>query len=418
MNTEVQARLETLVGEISGDPILGSMINKHDLETFLKAGLSQLLQTAVNKDRQMYMVDHIEDRANGFSPERLIHMGTTGMNLRVPRTRGGFYPTFLPKHQRSLPDTYEDLFCQILLGAKSFRSAIHTLQSMDLGYSVQQVESVLEELDAEAKRFLNRPLASDWLFVYLDAKVLALKDDHEQVKTAVHFLAVGISSEATKEILTSKIFWGNEQLDCWRQVLVDLKNRGLSRVLMFITDDFSGLTSLIEGFFPQSDHQLCCVHLFRNAQRHLSKDHCEIFRQTWKEILATSSFEVAQEKFQNLLTLLNSDQPAYVKHLQARIDHYLAFLKYPRTVQNHIHSTNLPEGLNNLIETLKRNAGGHFHSEREARIKMKLLVDRLYASKWSKPHPIFKSNLQQLMQIFKAKFEQELPNDYLVTQKF
>jgi len=44
--------------------------------------------------------------------------------------------------------------------------------------------------------------------------------------------------------------------------------------------------------------------------------------------------------------------------------------------------TNPPEGLNNPIETLCRKAGGHFHSEREALVKLKLLADQLYDTAW------------------------------------
>jgi len=210
----------------------------------------------------------------------------------------------------------------------------------------------------------------------------SIKNERDQVQSAIHFLAIGVSIDATKELLSSKIYWGNEQLECWKQLFIDLKNRGLTRALMLLTDDFSGLTKLVQGLFPHTDHQLCCVHLFRNAQRHLSKQDYALFRQSWQEIYACNDFEVARDKFQGLLDQLREQHPAYVKHLQARLEHYLVFMHYPQEIHRHIRSTNLPEGINNLIETLKRNAGGHFHSERETRVKMKLLTDRLYQSKW------------------------------------
>ena len=78
----------------------------------------------------------------------------------------------------------------------------------------------------------------------------------------------------------------------------------------------------------------------------------------------------------------------------------------------------MPEGINNLIETASRNAGGHFHTQRELSIKMKLLIDNLSRRKWKKPNPMFKHNLSALMRMFKERFEEELPPEHFLTQYF
>src|SRR5438445_3265394 len=183
-------------------------------------------------------------------------------------------------------------------------------------------------LHQEAKSFFTRPLAPDWLCVFIDAKIIELKDEHDQVKQAVHFLAVGIGLDGKKEILTAAAFWGNEALEAWRKTLIDLKNRGLVRVLLLVTDDFSGLAPLIKSLFPNSDHQLCTVHLLRNAQRHLSLEDYTLFRDTWREIQAASGFESAQTRFRALLDQLRPNNKAWVEHLEKRIPNYLTFIKY------------------------------------------------------------------------------------------
>jgi len=80
-----------------------------------------------------------------------------------------------------------------------------------------------------------------------------------------------------------------------------------------------------------------------------------------------------------------------------------------------LRSTNLPEGLNNQIENLRRNAGGHFHSQREALIKMKLLTNQLYDYKWSRANPIFLAHLGSLNQMFRKNFESELNPETFLT---
>ncbi len=277
---------------------------------------------------------------------------------------------------------------------------------------------MLRELEAEADAFHRRPLAPDWLILYLDAKELDLKDEHDQIQKAVHFLVIGVDFEARKEILCSRTFWGRETLDAWRQLFVELKNRGLTRVLLLVTDDFSGLKNLVESFWPHTDHQLCTLHLLRNAHRQLAPEDYALFRDAWREITAASSPEAARTQWLQRLERLRAKYPAWTQHLQPRTDHYLRFMNYPSPLCPYLRSTHLPEGIHPLIETLRRNAGGHFHSQRECTIKMKILTDRLAQTRWAKPHPILRYYRPILIRMFKQRFEAELPNDHFLTQSF
>lgn len=417
-DSTLQARFDDLISQFSQASPWGSLLSAADLQSFLQAGLSQLLQSALEAERSVHLNEQTADRANGYAPKRSLHLGTTPVQMEIPRTRKGFYPALLPKHQRYLPDAYQQLLQNILLGARSFKAALRTMQALGLSYAPDQLESLLEQIHQEAKTFFSRPLHPDWLFVFADAKIIELKDEHDQVKKAVHFLIVGVAMNGQKEILTATTFWGNEVLESWRSVLIDLKNRGLTRLLLLVTDDFSGLASLIKGLFPNTDHQLCCVHLFRNAQRHLCPEDYQAFRQTWQEIYAASSIDAAQTKLRELLERLRPKNKAYVDHLEKRTDHYLAFMKYPQSLRQHVRSTNLPEGLNNQIEVLRRNAGGHFHSQREALIKLKLLTDQLYETKWKHPNPTIKAHQAALTQLFQKRFESELTPNSFLTQNF
>jgi transposase-like protein len=166
----------------------------------------------------------------------------------------------LPKPQRHIPESYQELLEPILLESKSFEAALRTLQALGLSDARQELESLLTELEQEAQSFHQRPWAPDWLILDIDAQELDLQDDHDPVKKAVHFLVIGVNFEARKEVLCSKTFWDHETIDPWRAVFVELKNRGLTRMLLLVTDDFSGLKNLVDGFWPRVDHQLCTVH--------------------------------------------------------------------------------------------------------------------------------------------------------------
>ena len=212
-SSAVQAHLNQFFSQLGQCPELEGQLGPEDLPQLLEAGLAHVLKSALKREREVHLEDHPEDRANGYAPKRTLRIGTTAVPLERPRTRQGFYPAVLPKHQRYLPEAYQQLLRNILLGARSFSAARRTLQALGLGYSPQQVDQLLEELHQEAKNFFTRPLAPDWLCLFIDAKIIELKDEHQQVKKAVHFLAIGIGLDGKKEVLTAATFWGNELLE-------------------------------------------------------------------------------------------------------------------------------------------------------------------------------------------------------------
>ncbi len=377
-----------------------------DIQSFLINGMSDLLNRAFTSERNLYLSDNNGDKANGFAPSRKVNFGTNSIPISVPRSRrGDFYPSLLPKYSRNVGGEYLNILEEIILNCKSFRSIADTVRGLGLTYSPLQLETFLSDLFEESKRFNSRQLESDWAFIYVDAKVIDLVDDSGAIKKAVHFTALGVNLECKKELLLSVSFFGSESLELWKKVIVNLKNRGVSRVLMLITDDFSGLNKLASGLLPNCDHQLCLVHLMRNLKKNLSSKLYEEFGQLLQEIYLSGSFEAASIKLNSFIeNHLKPGNSSYAKYLKERLENYLAFTKYPNQLRPVIRSTNAVEGINNAIEIARRNSGGYFHSERELAVKTKIIFDNLTQGKWRNPIPRFAGNLAQINQIFCERF--------------
>ncbi len=92
---------------------------------------------------------------------------------------------------------------------------------------------------------------------------------------------------------------------------------------------------------------------------------------------------------------------------------YLAF-RILKSASDFLRSTNLPESINNQIENLRRNAGGH--SQREALIKMKLLTNQLYEYRWTRVNPKLLGQIGTLNELFRKRFEVELNPETFLTQ--
>ena len=166
---------------------------------------------------------------------------------------------------------------------------------------------------------------------------------------------------------------------------------------------------MISSLLPNADHQLCLVHLMRNAKKNFDNKIYELFGQFISEICLSGSFDDAYNKFNKFLDeIVEKDHKSYAKYLRERIKNYIAFVKYPNDIKALIRSTNPVEGINNAIEITKRSSGGYFHSDREVAIKMKIIFDNLRNSKWRNSVPKIKGNFSRLNQMFFDRFEGEI----------
>jgi len=85
-----------------------------------------------------------------------------------------------------------------------------------------------------------------------------LKAGPEDEKTAV-LIIIGVTADGQKELL-AMVEGYRESRESWRDVLRDLRRRGLKEVRLFISDGGLGLWGAVEDVYPQARHQLCWCH--------------------------------------------------------------------------------------------------------------------------------------------------------------
>jgi len=81
----------------------------------------------------------------------------------------------------------------------------------------------------------------------------------------VVYLVLGISEEGLKEVLTFFPASFRESAEVWKEVLADLKERGLNEPLLFIGDGLTGLPHAAKEIYPKADFQSCLLHKMRQS---------------------------------------------------------------------------------------------------------------------------------------------------------
>ena len=147
-----------------------------------------------------------------------------------------------------------------------------TLASLKIPFSKEALKNVLGLIQEKLHVFLSQPLPSDSLAIFIDAFHTQMRTEQGTIKKIVLFTAVGIDLQGYKHILGYWVYEGSENTRFWTEVLKNLMARGVSRVLIFITDDFPGLRGVLRKLFPEAHHQLCFTHFRRNLRNELSRE--------------------------------------------------------------------------------------------------------------------------------------------------
>jgi len=395
------------MGDLNLDKVLDE-ISKIDSREGIKTIAALLLNELMKKEREIYLRESIDNKANGYY-ERQLACFLGNLGISVPRDRKSeFRPAILPSEWQKGDESFQEFILNLVLQSYSPNKIKALLQSMNLPYSAEQIEEIKEDLYNKAKEIRTRELPSDMFALFIDAYHTQIKDEEvNRIKKSVIYNIVGIDMEGRKSLVSYYIYFGSESKEDWLQILNDLIKRGLKRVMVIVSDDFPGLTQAIGNLFPHTDHQLCFLHMQRNIKKNMSKQDAKQFYEELSLIKKINDYEKAIVKFEDLCKSYEKKYPSYIKGLLNKKDNYFNYKKYPEQVRKYIYTTNVVENINSRIELIRANTGGYFQSIKTAEVAIYVTVNRIEKNKWKEPLPLVKSALYELKQIFVKKFYEQ-----------
>ncbi len=371
----------------------------------LAALMEGLLIEIMGKERYEYLLENPKDKGNG-NYKRSLNTGLGKLELDVPRTRSGNFRSNLlpPKYQR-YDESFEDLIFSFLINGDSKQEIVYKMKLRGLDFSEKAYDEIFEYIRKQFVEFKEKELQENYYFLYIDAYHCMVKDEKDKrVKKAVVYTVVGIDTNANKSLLGFYSFFGSENKSTWMDVLQDLINRGMKKVLMFICDDFSGISEAIKAYFPYSDIRKCTVHLARNVYKHMKKEDASYVNKKLKEIKNyCDTFEKGVEIFQaDILDRFKDRYKTYTQYLLSKKEEFLTFLKYPETIRKLINTTNSVESVHSTFEKQRLKKGGFFQSMDILNVALFIATDKLHKT-W-KVNPLIKAKRYELNQMFVSKF--------------
>jgi putative transposase len=228
------------------------------------------------------------------------------------------------------------------------------------------------------KKWQSRPLDPIYAIVYLDA--LYVKMRHEgRVENRAVYVAIGVNLEGQKDVLG---LWtsNNEGAKFWLSVLTELRNRGMKDVLIACVDGLKGFPQAIESVYPQTQVQLCLVHLVRGSLKYVNWKERKQVAGDLKAIYQATTESQAEKELEDFIDKWGPKYQAIGKLWKENWLRVRPLFEYPPEIRRVIYTTNAVESLNmTLRKVIKTRAA--FPNE-EAALKLLYLALRNVSAKW------------------------------------
>jgi putative transposase len=228
--------------------------------------------------------------------------GTTAKTLvtehgRVPikaaRDRNGsFEPQIVRKGQRRF-EGFDDKILALYargLSVRDIEAHLAELYGVKVGRDL--ISRVTDAVMDDVRAWQQRPLDDVYPVIFLDALVLKIREGGSVQRRAC-YLALGVTVEGDRDVL-GLWFQETEGAKFWMQVLTELKQRGVSDILICCVDGLKGFPEAIEAIFPATVVQTCIVHLIRHSLRYVPRREREQVARDLKPIYTAVDADAAQ----------------------------------------------------------------------------------------------------------------------------
>ena len=260
------------------------------LTEVLRNGARALLAQAVETEVAGFLAEHADKVTDdgrqrlvrhGHLPERAIMTGIGPVAVRVPRVRDRlgdgeerirFTSAILPPYARRSKSLEVLIPVLYLKGISTgdFAEALSALLGRDAGgLSASTIGRLKDAWSDEHERWRKRDLsAKRYVYFWVDGiYVQARLEDEAQCLLVI----IGATPEGKKE-LVGLADGVRESTQSWRELLLDLKHRGLSSgPQLAVGDGALGFWKALEEVWPKTRAQRCWVHKTVNVLDKLPK---------------------------------------------------------------------------------------------------------------------------------------------------
>ena len=377
-----------------------------DLSSALKNMFKDALQEMMNAEFDNSMgyskYDKKTDKTN-------YRNGSTKKNLKsefgefefeTPRDRNGeFEPKIVPKNTRDVSGI-EDKIISLYARGLTTREINEQIQDLyGIEVSATMVSNITDQIIPEIKEWQERPLDSVYPIIFIDAVHFSVREENRVVKKAA-YVVLGINKDGYKEIIG--IWIGeSESSKFWLGVFNDLKQRGVTDILIMCSDNLTGIKQAIETAYPKTIQQRCIVHMIRNSVKFVSYKDLKEFCSDLKKIYTSKNEKQGYEELQKVKEKWKDKYIGAFKTWEENWDAICPFFQFSEPIRKIMYTTNTIESLNRQFRKYTKTKSV-FPTDMSL-LKCLYLSTKNITKKWTAPYQNWGPILSELSIMFDGR---------------
>lgn len=327
-----------------------------------KNGVQELMEMVLNSLMRSERTAYLEEveggnKANGYRPLSVFGDGRC-LELKIPRDRLSEFKPMLLAIYRDRETRYREIAFELYskgLTTREISSVIKKIYGDN--YSKSKISRISRYFYEDLEAWRNRPLEEHYKALFIDGTVVKVLDGRHY-RNYCFYVILALRDDNRREII-SVVSFPQESSTSWKIALQELRERGLKRVGLVVSDALSGLENVVAQVFPGTPHQLCCVHLMRNLSSYLPRDERKEICSDLKAVIdldnPKQTEERAMKSYEAFKNKWGTRSRALGKYFD-RLDFspYLTCLRYDYRVRPMLYTTNWIERFNKSAKrTLK-----------------------------------------------------------------
>jgi putative transposase len=333
------------------------------LTDLLRQGAQEMLATAIESEVAEYVERHAalqDDQGrrlvvrNGRLPARQIQTGLGLVKVQQPRVndrrinakgeRMRFSSAILPPYLRRTKSLDELIPWLYLRGISTgdFTEALQAvLGPQAKGLSATNIVRLKESWQQEWKDWSKRSLAETvYVYLWADGIYFNIRLEEPDNNRQCILVLMGATAEGRKELIAITEGY-RESADSWRELLLGVKQRGLTPGAKVATGDGAlGFWAALREIYPQTREQRCWVHKTANVLDKMPKSLHEKAKAMLQEIWMAPSRQEASNAFDLFVQTFEAKYPKAAECLVKDREVLLTFYDFPVEHWVHLRTTN------------------------------------------------------------------------------
>jgi len=364
------------------------------LTSVLREGARRLLAQAVEAEAEAFLAAMSEERLadgrgrlvrHGHGPERMIQTGIGPVPVKRAKLRDRaaeasgedritFTSALLPKWARRTKSL--DALIPVLylrgISTGDLQEALGALLGRDApNLSPSAIGRLKEEWQDDYVRWQRRDLsARHYVYIWADGVYLQARMEDN---AACMLVLIGATPEGRKELVGFQVVV-RESAQSWRELLVDLKARGLSIMpRVAVGDGALGFWKALEEIFPSTRHQRCWQHKVLNVLNKAPKSVQPNMKTNLREVRDAPDRATAETAMAIFVDKYEAKYPKAVDCLTKDREALLTFFDFPAEHWDHLRTSNPIESVFATVRHRTVRTKGSL-SQRTARLMVFKLV--------------------------------------------